>query len=565
MRFVILATDYDGTLAHDGIVAPATVEAIQKLRQSGRKPVLVTGRELPDLENIFPHLDLFDMIVAENGALLYNPTTREKRTLAQAPPPEFVESLRRKGVSNMSVGEVIVALWRPDEERVIRVIREAGLELQVIFNKDSVMILPSGVNKATGLNAALKQMGMSAHNVLGIGDAENDHAFLSCCECAVAVSNAIPALKDRADFVTAGSQGDGVVEIIEALLKDDLATLPLRQDRHRLVLGQSGDKEITLPGAPNHVLICGQSGGGKSTLVTAIVERMVERKYQICIIDPEGDYENTGAFTTTGAPDHGPSLDHLAALLDDPQSQIAVNLTGVTREERAKVFGSVVHMIQERRVQTGRPHWLIVDEAHHMLPAEWGPAKDELPEHLANVIMVTVHPQHVCAAALEKLDTVIVVGRDPKAILKEFADAVKTDLPPLPDRDPETGEAIVWFRESGETVLFRAITSNTERQRHRKKYAEGELDEDRAFTFRGPQGAMNLRVRNLMNFIQIAEGIDDETWLYHLRRGDYSRWFRDSIGDDELADQIAEAEHGAPGESRKRIIEAIEAKYTAPA
>ena len=48
----------------------------------------------------------------------------------------------------------------------------------MIFNKGAVMILPSGVNKATGLAAALEELGLSPHNVVGVGDAENDHAFL---------------------------------------------------------------------------------------------------------------------------------------------------------------------------------------------------------------------------------------------------------------------------------------------------------------------------------------------------------------------------------------------------
>ena len=85
------------------------------------------------------------------------------------------------------------------------------------------MVLPSGVNKATGMLAALKDIGLSAHNVVGIGDAENDHAFLAECGCAVAVANALSTLKERADVVTQGKQGQGVEELIEQLLEDDLA------------------------------------------------------------------------------------------------------------------------------------------------------------------------------------------------------------------------------------------------------------------------------------------------------------------------------------------------------
>jgi HAD superfamily hydrolase (TIGR01484 family) len=204
MRYFALASDYDGTLAHDGRVNEATVQALERLVPSGRKLILVTGRELPDLKTVFPRLDLCERVVAENGALLYNPATQEQRALAQRPSDDFIQALRVRGVSDVSVGEVIIATWRPHEVQVLEAIQELGLELQIIFNKDAVMVLPSGVNKKSGLCAALEELGLSPHNVAGIGDAENDHAFLESCECPIAVANAIPALKTQAALVTAG-------------------------------------------------------------------------------------------------------------------------------------------------------------------------------------------------------------------------------------------------------------------------------------------------------------------------------------------------------------------------
>jgi hypothetical protein len=69
-------------------------------------------------------------------------------------------------------------------------------------------------------------------------------------------------------------------------------------------------------------------------------------------------------------------------------------------------------------------------------------------------------------------------------------------------------------------------------------------------------------------FLQLAEGVDDVTWLYHLRRGDYSRWFREAIKDETLAAEAACVEglaNGSPEESRARIRTAIEQHYTLPA
>jgi hydroxymethylpyrimidine pyrophosphatase-like HAD family hydrolase len=234
MRYLALASDYDGTLATNGHVATETVKALEALLASGRKLILVTGRELPEMPAIFPRIDLFEWVVAENGAVLYRPSTKERKRLAEPPPVRFVQKLRERGVGPISVGEVIVATRQPQEATVLKVIAELGLELQVIFNKGAVMVLPAGVNKATGLTAALKEMGLSPHNVVGVGDAENDHAFLHLCECAVAVTNALPALKEKADLVTRGDHGAGVVELIRDLIANDLRDLKIRRSRQQL-------------------------------------------------------------------------------------------------------------------------------------------------------------------------------------------------------------------------------------------------------------------------------------------------------------------------------------------
>ena len=227
--FTGFATDYDGTLAADGIVEDRAIAALERLGASGRKLLLVTGREIEDLRSVFPRLGLFDRIVAENGALLYRPETGEAVPLAPPPPARFVARLRERGVTPLSAGHVIVATRVPHETDVLAVIRELGLELQIIFNKGAVMVLPPGVSKASGLAAALEELALSPRHVVGIGDAENDHAFLAACGCGVAVANALPMLKDEADWVTQGARGDGVIELADRLLRTDLADLRRRQ------------------------------------------------------------------------------------------------------------------------------------------------------------------------------------------------------------------------------------------------------------------------------------------------------------------------------------------------
>jgi hypothetical protein len=226
-RWQAIAADYDGTLANNGRVAKDTLETLQRVRESGRKIVLITGRELESLQSVFTKLDLFDLIVAENGALLYHPSTGEEKPLGKIPPVAFVEMLRQSGANPLSVGRGIVATVRPYEAVVHEAIRELGLDLHVIFNRESVMTLPVGVDKGTGFRAAVAELGVAAASVVGFGDAENDFAFLSLCGFSVAVANAIPSLKERVQLVTSGEDGAGVAEVLQKLLRsEDSLTWP---------------------------------------------------------------------------------------------------------------------------------------------------------------------------------------------------------------------------------------------------------------------------------------------------------------------------------------------------
>jgi hydroxymethylpyrimidine pyrophosphatase-like HAD family hydrolase len=228
MTIRTLATDYDGTIATHGTVDPDTLDALRRLRDAGGTLILVTGRELPQLEQVFPELPLFHCVVAENGALLYWPATGKERPLCDPPEESFVRALRDRGVTPLSVGRVIVATYEPHETTVLQVIRDLGLERQVIFNKGAVMVLPSGVNKASGLTCALSELHIDPAAVAGVGDAENDHALLQLCGVGAAVGNALPSLKDHADIVLAKTHGAGVSELIARILDGTIDATPRR-------------------------------------------------------------------------------------------------------------------------------------------------------------------------------------------------------------------------------------------------------------------------------------------------------------------------------------------------
>lgn len=221
MKYQILATDYDGTIAHNGSVDTATVEALQRFKDTGRKVILVTGREIPDLLSVFSEPAIFDLIVAENGAVLYWPLTRVEKALADPPPPQFVEDLRAGAVNILSVGRVIVATVDPYENPVRETIARLKLNLEVIPNKGSLMILPKGIDKGFGLAAALRELNIPASAVVAVGDAENDHSLFRGAGFSAAVGNALPALKAQASWVAPSGHGKGVRELIERIIREN--------------------------------------------------------------------------------------------------------------------------------------------------------------------------------------------------------------------------------------------------------------------------------------------------------------------------------------------------------
>jgi hypothetical protein len=561
---IALATDYDETLAEHGHVAPSTLEALKEFKKTGRRLILVTGRELPDLKTVFPGIDLFDRVVAENGAVLYNPAAKSERDLAPQPPAALIDRLKRQNVP-LSVGRTIIATREPHEHTVLKAIRELGLELEIIFNKGAVMVLPSGINKASGLAAACEDLGISMHNVVGIGDAENDHAFLETCGCGATVANALPSLQAKAKIVTKGARGAGVAELMTHIEKEDSALMPA--DRHSIVVGEASGRAVAIAAYSHAVLISGQSGIGKSTLATALTEAMCEKNFQFCVFDPEGDYQELEHAVITGDAKTPPTLDAVLDMLEVPKNNVVVNTLGLELKERPSFFAQLLPRVSTMRGRVGRPHWLLVDEVHHLLPADRSDVTVSLPADFTGVIFVTVHPDSVSPAALQSVETIIALGDHAPNVIADFCRMLKLQPPALPS-PPAADEVLFWRRNEGPPFAVKVRGPQQVHKRHTRKYAEGALSDDESFYFRGPTNALNLRAQNTSLFLQIAEGVDDATWEHHLRAGEYSKWFRQAIKDPELADEVAAVEHDtglSPKESRARIAEAVNRRYTAPA
>lgn len=557
MHFLALAVDYDGTLAENGSVTPQVCEALMTLKNSGRKLLLITGRELQALKHHFPQLDLFNLVVAENGALLYDPSTTTEELIADPASTELVRRLREKGVSPLSIGQSVIATWHPFENEVCTSIHELGLELQMTFNKDAIMVLPPCVNKASGLSAALRRLGISQLNVVGVGDAENDHAFLSICGCAAAVSNAIESIKASADICLSQDHGRGVCELVSMLLEKDAALVPV--ERTGIQLSNVNSTRKVWLAAESVMLVAGNSGSGKSSYITWLTERMVQAHQGFCIIDPEGDYLTLDNAVTIGGLTTPPTTEESVHHLLQAQLNVVVNALTLEPAARVQLFGELLPFIQQLRNVSGRPYWLIVDEAHYMLPhcADWTPG------FLANIgaIIVALDFDHVCPTLLDEVDMLVTLGSTARELIEQFARRMKRRAPEFPEHSPGLEHAYLWnLHECDEVLLLEQVRPHQKHHRHSGKYVAGDVGVWRAFHF----PSLGRSASNLTEFLSFSTQLEELALRVHLNAEDFSNWFRKVIRDDVLANKTHLLETDttlSPKVAMEQIMRLVQSRY----
>jgi hydroxymethylpyrimidine pyrophosphatase-like HAD family hydrolase len=567
MRYLAVASSYDETIAGDGEIPAATLASLRRLVASGRQLILLSRRTVEQLAGRIPP-DLFACVVAEFGGLLWWPATGETKPLAPRLAHPLVRQLAERGIEPLSVGEVAITTAMEHEAVVRQAIEVEDLDLDLVTDNDMVLAVPSGTDKATGLAAALGELGLSFHNVVGIGHAESDLGFLRRCECSVAVANSPRVVREQCDLVVRGGEGKAVASLIHRLVDDDLADAEDRLERHRLLLGHGDDGVVAVQPYGANVLLAGSSGTGKSKLAAGLLERLVEQDYQFCVLDPEGDHAGLAGAVTLGDRNDAPSVERIMAELEVPGRRVVVNLLAVRLENLPAFFKRLLASLQELRTRTGRPHLLMLDEAHHFLPLPGHRGAFVVPRWVDGLIMATVNPEHVSPTALDIANTVVVFGEGADATLRRYCEAIGERCPLDGPIDLKPGQALAWRRPGEEQpVIFEIAPGASERRPHLRRWSESELTEEKSFWFRGPEGRLKLRAPTLAMFVHLGEGVDDDTWRHHLEQGDYSTWLADGISDETLAGQVAAIEreaaghHDPVGESRRRIFAAIRERY----
>lgn len=496
---------------------------------------------------------------------LIDPATEEKSLLASPPPPEFMNILSERGVPPLEIGHVIVATWTPHETVVFEAIRDLALELQIIFNKGAVMVLPSGINKAAGLSAALEKLGLSPHNAVGVGDAENDQAFLELCGVSAAVSNALDSVKQLADWQLTQARGAGVVEVIEQLLDNDLERFQIRANEGALLGHDLDNQEVRVPLTGNRVLVTGDPAAGKSRFALSVLEQLMAEGYQTCIVDPEGDYQGLESAIVLGTREQTPTVEEVLEVLSKPKESCVISLFAAKSADQPEIFNKMLRGLLEMRRKTGRPHWILVDEAHYPLPTTWQHGDDINLDQLGGIMFITAFLDRVHPDILQSSNTFLALSKNPSRLIKDYCNLISVRPATLaPPADGEDHQAALWWRDRDDPSWLKRIEPKGEHLRHQRTYLDGHMDEDMRFYYRGPENALNIGVQNLRMFMQVGDGVDDETWLHHLNNGDYANWFREVILDEDLAAVASRMKNDSGGdakESLKQISKFILEKY----
>ena len=571
MKFGVLALDYDGTIARDGALDPDVKAAIMEARARGIVVVLVTGRILSDLKQVAGDVDFLDAVVAENGAVLAFPNG-QTRLISNPPPQVFLDQLRLRGIE-FQTGQCIVETDAASAPKILEVIRKTELPLVLLFNRSRLMVLPQAISKGTGLREALNALRLSAHNAIGIGNAENDYDLLAACEIAVAVSWGSAALQKEANEIVHGDGPRAVAAYIRQVSNE--TRLPHDQiGRHRITLGTAEDgRPLAVAVHGRNILVVGEPHSGKSLITGLVCEQMILQGYCVCVIDPEGDYsglESLPGVVVLGGDGRLPNIPDVARALRHFDLSVVIDLSQVPYEEKVAYLKALLPMLASLRRTTGLPHRIVVDEAHYFLHEP--NVKQLLDFELGAYAVVTYRPSDLHPDLRKDIEVVIV-----KRLIRPKE--LQTLLTMVGDRsvEPEwttvlgglttSAAALLPGSEEAEGKLkrFTLLPRLTPHVRHKTKYFDVQLAEGQEFVFTDNGKAMGPPARSLKQFVCLLASTPVTSVGEHARRGDFSRWIANVFHDDHLASDVRKIEQryrlGHLDDVRQSLATLIQERY----
>ena len=573
MKLSVLALDYDGTIATDRGVDPDVRQAIAQARTDGITVLLVTGRILSELRRVAGDLHFVDGVIAENGAVVHFPDSDHTSVLAPGVVEPLIRALESERVP-FRAGKCLIDTDAAEGQRVLTIIRSLELPYVLIFNRGRMMVMPQGISKATGLQAALEMLRESPRNTVAIGDAENDHELLRVSELGAAVKWGSAVLQAAADAVVAGEGPRDVATYIRALAAANQLPLPARARRY-LRLGHTEDgREFTLAVKGRNVLVTGDAKSGKSWVAGLLSEQLILHGYCVCVLDPEGDYRALEALpgvTVLGGEDPPPTPRELLRALRYPDRSVVIDLSRLPQDEKIGYIRATLPAINQMRRRTGLPHRILLDEAHYFL-------HDAEAHHLLDLerngyTIVTYCASRLPAQLLAATEVMLVTcesNAEELDALYRRCQTCQTRVDVAAWRKllchVSTGQAValpITEEAGGELRLFNIGKRLTPHVRHREKYVDVPVTQQKGFVFTAPGPA--VRALTLREFVTILETSAAARMQPYLQRGDFSRWIGDVFGDRALAADIRTPEQryvsGADGDALPEIVSAIRGRY----
>jgi len=534
-----IAIDYDGTIAQHGTLSPQVREAVVEARSAGLYVVIVTGRILRELRRVAGDLSFVDGVVAENGAVILL-SNGHRRLLGPPPFPTLLRELSKHGIEFV-VGRCLVDMDADHGETVLSIIRRNELPLMIVYNKSRLMVLPRSISKSGGLRDMLDILGTTIHNTIGIGNAENDYELLKDCEYGVAVNWAPEFLKLQADFVIPGDGPDSVADYIRGISSN--RRLPARGMSHRTLVLESkaGQASFEIANRGRTVLIAGDSKSGKSWLAGLLCEQMIQQRYTVVVIDPEGDYSSLTTLPNTLLVGAGGPLPGFADMIPLFRQglNLVFNFSHLSFDEKAEYIGRLLPLAARYRRDRGHPHAVLIDECHYFLKGEI--EGDMLDPELGSYILVSYRPSQLKPEIVDSAEVLMATRITSSAEV----DAISRG------RDPGSGDD--WYEmlaglETTEAVLlppteeacgavrrFTVAPRLTVHVRHRSKYLENRLRPDQAFVYTRHGCAVGKPVLTLLELAQSVTQTAGDVVSGHLERRDFSHWIINVFNDHELA------------------------------